>query len=784
MRIEEIALSWFRGAGSEAVLRTANKSVVVYGANGSGKSAFADAVEYVVGERRIGHLVHEYSGRRQELGIRNTHAPSEQPTIVGIRFGNGARVEVKIEPDGASSATCDSETTESVVRSWEVARLILRQDELSVFIHKTKGGKYSALLPLLGLERLEQAAENLHRIEECVRQRGRLREAERQLDGRRATVSQAFPEWDRETVDQHLDEMGTRYVDSELPEDFSEKVDAIGKAIDRRIQSSEPDSKLHFCLKGIDSEGLPDKLSKAKTALQEAENVVDALLDRRIAVLEAASRFAESVPGDEEEVLCPACGRTIKADDFRRHLQDELSALKEARAARETALNEQKNFVDSLQGVLRQSRQAEAVQWLNTPAQEECREALVSLEAWNASQRGWSAEQMQTLAGCVAVICSHVERATKTAPPSTSGLFEDKKAVEAAACVEEICGLEQKCAEISAIAEALTSCEDAIRDAIKARTEAVVEGISDEVQHLWSRLHPEEPIENVHLYIPGDADKSIDVGLRFYGKDQPSPRLTLSEGHRNSLGLCIFLALAKLDTAGAQAIILDDVVSSFDREHRGMLVDILLEDFPDRQVLLFTHDREWFSELRWRLPSARWNFMRLRRWENPQLGLQWSGAAGILGDARELVAVNPEAAGNRVRAIMDAELALASEKLMVPMPFARGDRNDRRTCIEFLECLISEAPRRLRKREEQAWLEFTEPIEEWREARSLLGAWANRASHTGTLVAPEVNRLIEQCEKALAYLRCSSCGDPIWISDQANRERVQCSCDCIQWRYG
>ena len=31
---------------------------------------------------------------------------------------------------------------------------------------------------------------------------------------------------------------------------------------------------------------------------------------------------------------------------------------------------------------------------------------------------------------------------------------------------------------------------------------------------------------------------------------------------------------------------------------QGRVAKILIEDLVDRQVLLFTHDREWFSELR------------------------------------------------------------------------------------------------------------------------------------------------------------------------------------------
>lgn len=78
---------------------------------------------------------------------------------------------------------------------------------------------------------------------------------------------------------------------------------------------------------------------------------------------------------------------------------------------------------------------------------------------------------------------------------------------------------------------------------------------------MWKILHPEEPIDEVRLYLP-DGAKAIDIALKFHGKDQDSPRLTLSEGYRSGLGLCIFLALAKRETASDRPLILDDVVVS------------------------------------------------------------------------------------------------------------------------------------------------------------------------------------------------------------------------------
>jgi chromosome segregation ATPase len=53
MRIKAIELSWFRGAADATLLDLDCKSTIVYGVNGSGKSSFVDAVEYVPNDGQI-----------------------------------------------------------------------------------------------------------------------------------------------------------------------------------------------------------------------------------------------------------------------------------------------------------------------------------------------------------------------------------------------------------------------------------------------------------------------------------------------------------------------------------------------------------------------------------------------------------------------------------------------------------------------------------------------------------------------------------------------------------
>jgi len=784
MRIETMSLSWFRGAAQEAVLPTGSKSVVVYGANGSGKSTFADAIEYLVQNGRIEHLRHEYSGSRQEKGVRNTHAPPDEPAIITVQFEQGRSIRANISPDGRPSLASEPAKLATAVQGWELQRLLLRQDEVADFVHAPKGDKYSVLLPLLGLDGLERAAENLRQLGQRVRNVSELAHKEQTLEALSTAAKQHFGDLTELKVAEFLNRLAARYV-RQPPKDLPALTNALASGIEATIKSAEPESRRHLLLRQIHGEALPKKLEAVTEAEAATKEQVDTLLDRRIAVLQAAEAFVDAVGSDGDEVDCPACGRPVRTAEFAQHVRDELSALEDARSARTAARKARQAFATSLGEVLRKTKNAEVSDWLDQPGQRECKGAVtglggVDLDRW---EEGWSAQEYATFASCIPIVASHVQTAIKAAPPSTQQLIADREIVGAAASIPQIRALQLETARIRNIVDALAATESAVRDAIKASTRVIIERISGEAQRLWSKLHPDERIEDIHLHIPGDADKAIDIGLKFFSVDQPSPRLTLSEGHRNSLGLCIFLALAGLHAIEDRPIILDDIVSSLDREHRGMLIDVLLQDLNSRQVLLFTHDREWFAELQDRLPTSGWKCMALRPWESPELGLQWSDSANTFDDARALIAVRPEAAGNCVRAIMDGRLSMAAEKLKVFVPHLRGDRNDQRTCVHFLERIISEARRRFRKRDGESWTEHLEATMDWKEAHDLLISWGNRSSHTGSLVRSEVDRLIQACEKALSHFRCSTCGDPVWIAGQPTRERLECNCGELRWRY-
>ena len=124
MRINAIDLEWFRGAAATATLALNSKSMVVYGENGAGKSSFVDAIEYVLNSGRVGHLTHEYSRKRQQKGLVNTHRPIGKPTRLWVSFSNGSRLVAEVQPHGASTL-CGSETEAVLMHTWNYRRTVV-----------------------------------------------------------------------------------------------------------------------------------------------------------------------------------------------------------------------------------------------------------------------------------------------------------------------------------------------------------------------------------------------------------------------------------------------------------------------------------------------------------------------------------------------------------------------------------------------------------------------------------------------------------------------------------
>jgi chromosome segregation ATPase len=138
--------------------------------------------------------------------------------------------------------------------------------------------------------------------------------------------------------------------------------------------------------------------------------------------------------------------------------------------------------------------------------------------------------------------------------------------------------------------------------------EAYIEARDDELDDLYADLSERfsELYEAVHGPDEGDFEATLDpegagvyMEVPFYGRGSYPPNALHSEGHQDSMGLCLFFALREhLPGQTIPLVLLDDVVMSIDAGHRRDVARLLRQEFDDLQLLITTHDKNWARQLR------------------------------------------------------------------------------------------------------------------------------------------------------------------------------------------
>ena len=131
--------------------------------------------------------------------------------------------------------------------------------------------------------------------------------------------------------------------------------------------------------------------------------------------------------------------------------------------------------------------------------------------------------------------------------------------------------------------------------------DTVLESLYDKIKHrfvgFYREMHGPDEKSFEASFTPKEAALNLEVD--FYGRGQHPPHAMHSEGHQDSMGVCLFLALSEhLNKGLIDLTILDDIVMSVDTGHRRAFCDVIANNFPDRQFIITTHDTMWANQLK------------------------------------------------------------------------------------------------------------------------------------------------------------------------------------------
>jgi outer membrane murein-binding lipoprotein Lpp len=122
--------------------------------------------------------------------------------------------------------------------------------------------------------------------------------------------------------------------------------------------------------------------------------------------------------------------------------------------------------------------------------------------------------------------------------------------------------------------------------------------VTSTVRDRFTRESDRLGLERIELKRTGGYKGKIRHRPALLGARVPRPVTeVLSEGEQTALGLAGFFTSAHFDDSNS-ALVLDDPVSSLDHIRRPRVAQRLVELASDRQVIVFTHDITFVSELR------------------------------------------------------------------------------------------------------------------------------------------------------------------------------------------
>ena len=161
--------------------------------------------------------------------------------------------------------------------------------------------------------------------------------------------------------------------------------------------------------------------------------------------------------------------------------------------------------------------------------------------------------------------------------------------------------------------------------ALDAQTATVDGAIRQKVQSLLDRL--QTPMNEIFIAIQGD--KAPPIRLELPKEDDANqqrlsllidfadnrkgvqPGGYLSDSQIHSVALALRLAAILAFNTNAPIVVLDDVVTSYDVDHRRSIVQLLAKKFADHQIVVTTHDERFFLFLKDMLADKDWKFTRI-----------------------------------------------------------------------------------------------------------------------------------------------------------------------------
>ena len=789
------------------------RSFAIYAPNSSGKSGYADALEYLFSrDGTVEHLGQggfdsEHGGRHALPHVLAGEKGITPSVSITLRPSDGNRETIEFTREVKTGQADPLSTQISEVIASAPAHRILRQHDLRRFVvDMGPRDKYSELSRWLGLERLERVLAHLTTTGNELDKAGVDHEfSERMKDVTNHTNGQVHDyevasilEWCNAAASKHLQrDFSIRSVT-----DLDPVVDALRGYRDQKTRDAGNSSDRLTAKQSLEQfsrrfSSTDSPVSAFATALQDLQDANASLRTAEIGALERDFQriweVSKELLGSAQVAKCPVCSTYWSRTEHGSQrsalseLEQNLNRLKGLREAQEHQKSKQANLTavsHQLQQALETLEDSASALLLEGLAKESARlrEYLSTLTVEN--------DTPVTLepSGLSAEIQTSILDPLNTALPTIAieGAPAEAQAVDEAigqilglqGALERLQTLQREHEELEAIRSGFETISNAIQDASSNLVDGVILSLRHEVESVYRKIHPNSVVPNVHVSAD-TKNKALHLRIDFHSTHRTVPPSGyLSESKINTLGLAIFVSCVRMFNREFPFrefpfMVLDDIVSSYDAEHRARLVDVIAEELNDFQVFLTTHDERFYAMLKSRLAGTGWRFERITGWdlvdgpkrESDRLDHEMVSSLISQGDCN--------VAGNAVRRYMEEWLDQKCTEYAAMTLHRRGPREFERTLFDFWDPFVT----RIRRVKGRFFADRIEPQECYR--RLVSNHLINYYSHSqanpytwGTM--SDVKYVWEEFTNFQKLFACHSCWKDLKFDNRD--DRMYCTC--------
>lgn len=592
-KLKSLTIGGFRGATRESRLEfSENKKItMIFGENGTGKSTIVDAFSLLC-EQDIGSVSDRSGGTINHI----------------VSIGKEKKdVQVALETEGGTwrGSITGSSLSVSPDSGYPSLR-VLRRSNILRLVEAQPSARFKELSPFLALSAIEKSEDSL---------RSAWRSTKGNLDAAVASTTEATLALDAFWVKEDSPgESSIEWAKNQKELDPASLKDEAGKidALKKQLESLQSDySKIATAKTALD-EAIKADEAAIETLVEESQKV-EAGSSELLSVLQSAKAFVNKT---EDLTACPVCLQEVEKTQLSESIQTritEMSSLGKATSATRLTKSTKKSKNDLYESQINSAVQS-AIPACSAYKEQTlpCLSELKVDPSWIAIPENEAADaaalRIKPFIDLIDSIVEKMDARTTEIRESTA------KRSAILTHLEQIETNEKNQEQLDRVLTGLAKALEIVETERKVFVSEVLESISKEVDRLYCEIHPGESIGSLTLQLKKGVKGSLLLKSDFHTEKEVPPQAYFSESHLDTLGLCIFIALAKKYKTAI--VILDDVVTSVDSSHLGRVIKLIDDESEHfEHIIITTHYRPWRDKYRYHAEANRKiHFVELRLW--------------------------------------------------------------------------------------------------------------------------------------------------------------------------